>query len=531
MSGYTLADEARNTVSNRRGNRGSDARLRYQPVTFVSAGFMDPLEDFAIPKTGSPMRSEPVDSSPETCRNSITRVMGLPDSSTQPQDINMIQIVQHKPTQLEDDRRDNESEPDSDSSEEVILFKGRNASHSQQRSPPRKSTEDRTGSQHAAVPPGLDSGPQLEKEAMDMVPKPNHAPRVDNFDFIPFNMTHGKRSSPNKSRSDTDSRESEEEAAIIADYIANMKDDLDDDDENEDPGFGAHPFNILRDLGGTDSDAMPSQPSSEDELGDESDDGIEGVDDMHAGKRRQELEDERLAQLIAQQDDSDLGNDDVPLFDDTDLADGWLPTTSVRRRKKGASKASGIFQGGSQFPSATKMAQAFDELDLMDMQNSRLQLSKKGPISFSLLDSELEDALNISIKKDRLKKADRKKAREELRSQGLLGKNANPHDLRVKYQGGMSLDDLADEVEAFVLGNQQQWVFFRASIFDQRLIQIGLFYRHLIKEHGKLYTLLLIPSRLSQSRPVRESADILSFTALKPRSRMTKPCSRRLSAA
>lgn len=460
--GYTLAEEARNTASNRRGNRGFDARLRYQPVTFVSAGFMDPLEDFEIPKTVSPMQSEPIESSPKTSRKSSSKAIGLPDSSTQPKDIDVTQIVQQESTQSEDGHRDNESEPDSDSSEEVILFKGRNAFHGQQKSSLRKAAEDRTDRQYSTVPLGFGSESQLKKEAMDMVRKPDHAPKAEDLEFIPFNMTHGKRSSSGKRRSNINSLESDEEAAIIADYIANMKDDIDNDDEDEDdiehPGFGAHPFSILRDLGGTDSDAIPSQPSSGDESGDESDDEIEEADDVRAGKRQQESEDEHLAQLIVKQEDLDLGNDDVSLFDDTDLADGWLPATGVRRRKKGVSKTSRIFQGGSQFPSATKMAQAFDELDLMDMQNSRLQRSKKGPISFGLLDSELEDALNISIKKDRLKKAGKKKAREELRSQGLLGKNANPPDLRVKYQGGMSLDDLADEVEAFVLSNREQLV-------------------------------------------------------------------------
>lgn len=114
-----------------------------------------------------------------------------------------------------------------------------------------------------------------------------------------------------------------------------------------------------------------------------------------------------------------------------------------------------MFDPGSQFPNAARMAEAFDELDLMDLQNSRLR-SRKDPVSFNLSDSELEEALNVSMKRDRLKKAARKKAREGLRSQGLLGKNVNPSDLRTKYRGGMSLDDLANEVEAFMLGTSEQ---------------------------------------------------------------------------
>lgn len=234
-----------------------------------------------------------------------------------------------------------------------------------------------------------------------------------------------------------------------------MQDGDDDDEKNEDvvgrPGLGFHSFSILRDLGGTDSAAIPSQPSSGDESGDEMDD--EDEEDIDA-QRRLESKDEHLAQLIATQEELGLCNDDVMLFD------GWIPAPyAPRRKKKDVSKKSRMFQGGSQFPSATRMAEAFDELDLMDVQNSRLQRSKMGPISFGLSDSELEDALNNAIKKDRLKKADKKAAREKVRSESLLGKNVNPYDLRVKYRGGMSLDDLADELETFMLSTREQCVF------------------------------------------------------------------------
>ncbi|KAI8950172.1 hypothetical protein F4801DRAFT_356161 [Xylaria longipes] len=454
--GYTLAEEARNTASNRRGVRGRDARLRYQPVTFVSAGFMDPLKDFELPEqTDASMQAKAAVPSPNAGGDLIPNVPSPADLRSQSLGVN--RAAQHEPTQ-EDEYPDDRSDVGSDSSEEVILFKGRNADRQQQKSVSPKPIDGGNDGRNAAVPREINLELRFAKESVDVAIDSDSVHKVKEVDFISLNTNHLKRPSSRKPRSNPQLDEDDEEAAIIADYIANMQDDDGNDgDENGDdvghPGLGSHSFSILRDLGGTDSDAIPSQPSSGDESGDELDE-----EDADA-RRRLESEDERLAQLVAKQEELGLCDDDVMLFDGAYPDDGWIAATSApRRKKKGASKKSSMFQGSSQFPSATRMAEAFDELDLMDMQNSRLQRSKKGPISFSLSDSELEDALNVAIKKDRLKKADKKKAREELRSQGLLGKNSNPHDLRVKYRGGMSLDDLADELEAFMLSTQEQLI-------------------------------------------------------------------------
>ncbi|KAI0875352.1 hypothetical protein GGS24DRAFT_499954 [Hypoxylon argillaceum] len=456
--GYTLAEEARNTASNRRGYRGRDAMLRYQPVTFISAGFMDPLKDFELPE------QKASSTQPRAAVPALNVSDNLsPDASSPMQSHTESSVTNYaaqlEPGQSQDNHPDDSPGLSSDSSEDVILFKGRNARHQQQKSPPSNPIASRDTSGHREINLEL----RLVKEATNLVPNSDSVSQVEEPDFISLETKHRRRPSSRKPRPGTneDEDEDDEEAAIIADYIANMRDDSDDDGIEEDaghPGLGSQSFSILRDLGGTDSDAIPSQPSSGDESGDELDeeDDEEDVDDE---ERHLESEDERLAHYIAKQEQLCLGDDDVLLFDDADPDDGWIAATSIpRRKKKGGAKKSSIFQGGSQFPSATRMAEAFDELDLMDMQNSRLQRSKKGPISFGLSDSELEGALNVAIKKDRLKKADKKKGREELRSQGLLGKNANPHDLRVKYRGGMSLDDLADEIEAFILSTQEQLI-------------------------------------------------------------------------
>ncbi|KAI1733468.1 hypothetical protein F4680DRAFT_441605 [Xylaria scruposa] len=449
--GYTLAEEARNTASNRRGVRGRDARLRYQPVAFISSGFMDPLKDFELPEQAdASMQAKAAVPSPDVNGDSVPT-----EPRTQSPYVN--HTAKHEPAQ-EDVYPDDRSDVSSDSSEEVILFRGRNAGRQQESHSP-KPVVDGNDDGNATVPSEINVELRFVKESVDVTIEPGSVSKVEEADFISLDTNHPKRSFSRKRRSHPNLDE-ENDAAAIADYIANMQDDDDDDDDNEDdighPGLGSHSFSILRDLGGTDSDAIPSQPSSGDESGDELDE--EDEEDTDA-QRHLESEDEHLAQLIAKQEELGIHGDDVMLFDGAYPDDGWIAASSApRRKKKGTSKKSRMFQGGSQFPSATKMAEAFDELDLMDMQNSRLQRSKKGPISFGLSDSELEDALNVAIKKDRLKKADKKKAREELRSQGLLGKNSNPHDLRNKYQGGMSLDDLADEFEEFMRSTREQLI-------------------------------------------------------------------------
>ncbi|KAI0404043.1 hypothetical protein F4802DRAFT_568653 [Xylaria palmicola] len=453
--GYTLAEEARNTASNRRGFRGRDARLRHQPVTFISAGLMDPLKDFEVPE----QRDSPAQEKAAVLEalSPIELPAGSPSANS---------TAHRDPPQVQGEHPDDMSDGGSDSSDEVILFKGRNAGRQRQKSPSPTVESD------TAVQSQVSSESRSVEDSVDFTFCSTSVTQTEELDFISLETGHEKISHSQHSRkfrqrrmTRVDEDDGDEEAAIIADYIANMQNDEDDsDDENDEdighPGLGSYSFNILRDLGGTDSDAIPSQPSSVDELGDEEDDEEDDDDEEDAEEQRElELEDEHLARLIAKQEELGLGGDDVLLLDGFGPDDGWIAASSMpRRKKKGASKKSRMFQGGSQFPSATRMAEAFDELDLMDIQNSRLQRSKKGPISFGLSDSELEDALNASIKKDRLKKADKKKAREELRSQGLLGKNANPHDLRVKYQGGMSLDDLAEEFESFMISAREQLI-------------------------------------------------------------------------
>ncbi|KAI1204172.1 uncharacterized protein F4807DRAFT_448648 [Annulohypoxylon truncatum] len=445
--GYTLADEARNTASNRRGAYGRDAKLRYKPVTFISAGLMDPLKDLNVQLAATDEARENAGDTKEPLRAGIAPPMDVHAfedyvSSASPGE-------GPSDNQRLSNRTGPSSDPDSDhscdSSEDVILFKGRDRNRIRQGGANSDSLKLRE----------LDLELQAVEETLrkDAVGPVDTIKRLSNKpdDFIslsPKSKRHNRRHRMGQGASADDM------AAVIADYMSNIEGWGEENDQDTGhSGMGSHSFSVLRDLGGTDSDAVPDEVSSKDGTDLGSDIGTDVENQQH----RLETEDQRIARLLAKQEELGLGGDDVLLFDGEASDDEWLTPTKAppRRKRKGDSKNAKIIQKKGQYPSATQMADAFDELDLMDWHRPSL---KNFPPTFDVSDSELEEAMKISWQKDRLKKAEKKKAREELRSQGLLGKNTNPDDLRIKYLGGMSLDDLANELETFLLGSQEQLI-------------------------------------------------------------------------
>lgn len=354
------------------------------------------------------------------------------------------------------------SDHDGDSSEEeVIVFKGRCRNRQE---PVSAAISQRNTKADSLELRELDVELQVVQASLrpdTATPEETVAPD----DYVPLSSKpqskrHGGFRKRSRKREINKAVTSDEDAAIIADYMANIQDDIDGDDSEEVQhlGFGSQSFSILRDLGGTDSDAVLDQVLSEDGTGDGSEDDADADAGAEAQQRRIEAEDQRMARMLAKQEELGLSSADVLLFDGDASDDEWLtaPKADPRRKKKGNSNKAKMVQKKGQYPSATQMADAFDELDLMDWHRPSLNNFKKGPPTFDVSDSELEEAMRSTWKKDRLKKAEKKKAREELRSQGLLGRNPDPDDPRVKYLGGMSVDDLAHEFETFLRGSQAQ---------------------------------------------------------------------------
>ncbi|KAL5597064.1 hypothetical protein BROUX41_006269 [Berkeleyomyces rouxiae] len=75
------------------------------------------------------------------------------------------------------------------------------------------------------------------------------------------------------------------------------------------------------------------------------------------------------------------------------------------------------------------------------------------------LDPYIQDLLNKKINNNRMKKAARKKKRELLRAQGLLGKSASPGDLFSKYPSGMQFHEISNELQGFLSSDHEQLTF------------------------------------------------------------------------
>jgi hypothetical protein len=499
----TLADEARNTAQRPRGFFGQDAKLRHKPITFVSAGFMDPLKDLEV-KQPKPNQAGPAK---KTIQDAGSQTPAVPVSAAAPATLNEApaevgeeetEVTHNAPSAelfMVDISGDKSLRPkqgksvvvpdkdgsgqETDSSEEVILFKGRDARR-------QAAAAAAAASQPSATnPPPKDHNSFIELREMDAaikVVEKTITPEkritsvleqsaqqeikllpIQNEPSAICNISPDEGPSPHEAL--LNNIHSDEEAAMIADYIANMDNEEEDDEEPDvRPGLGSHAFHMLRDLGGTDSDAVPEIASDDESSGDKSNGEANVGEPSDAQRRRMEFEDERMARMLAKQEELGLG-DDIILFDDADAEDGqgdWqiAPKSTPRRTKKGSSKKTRIIQKKGQFPSATQMANAFEDLDLMDWNRAALDTFNqaasraKGPPHVS--DSELDEAMQMSFQKDRLKKADKKKQREALRAMGLLGKNVDPDDLRVKYPAGMSPDDLEYELEQFLVGTDEQ---------------------------------------------------------------------------
>lgn len=253
---------------------------------------------------------------------------------------------------------------------------------------------------------------------------------------------------------------------IVADYIANMANDDDDDDEEEDGVAPYNPFVSSRDLGGSDGDFVLDEGSESDA----SPSGDEGGEDHNSpvvgkavGKVEEsasadahEIDDSTLAQLLATQEELGLSDDELVLFSAD--AYGRLRPSVTKATQNLAGSGRGKKNARGQIPSASAVADAFDDLDLMDWGRHnppRKSKNKRGQPTFDISDSELEATMQATFQKDRLRKKERKKEREELRAQGLLGKNVKPDDLRVKYLTGMNMDQIKEEMRTFLQGTEQ----------------------------------------------------------------------------
>ncbi|KAI6779684.1 uncharacterized protein J7T54_007728 [Emericellopsis cladophorae] len=287
------------------------------------------------------------------------------------------------------------------STDEIILFKGRE-------------TSTKTSQEISATPSIMLDPMYTEIMAVE---SDIHPPRGSNRgrQSVSHEANRG-RDQPFRERSDEDS--------LLADYIANLR------ENGEITTLLGSDFRNVRDIGGPDFHAIDTSgnPASsvtpttqlKTQNGDEQSSEVES---------EAALDDDALAQLLAGQHS-----------DDALLAD---PANS--------SSTESDSDDGS-----CKKQQLIDSFDVMDWERPSLRRKKgkgaRARINFDLSDSDLEETLQLAFKRDRLKKAERKRQREELRALGMLGPSGHKQDdLRVKYPSGMSIDQMAEEFRGFLL--------------------------------------------------------------------------------
>lgn len=482
-AGFTLADEARQT-SQHDPSRWNN--LRRRPVKFVSAGPTEPLKllDVLLDEENDEVEELATTASPETNTQRDMQVDTQDESDNEidnhgerggheadveedsDEDDHFIgpdELEEAIQAQVEPDNeapegpsfffdlKGDKSQPrfqqgsvviperpsskSSSSSEEVILFKGRAGPRkplqTEEISMAQMQTEIRVVEQTIITESAAASSP-----APELSVEPPNSKKLSK-----------KEKKKQKQRDKRNARRQlqDEEDAILADYIANMKENSDDEyfrqlinggsdsDDAEEDASDSPVATSKQQRASSKQKAPETSDSDEDQEEDLSEEDDEDEDDEVPS----EIDDETLARLIAGQELSqDLGMEDVNFGDSSSDSD-------------------------SSNDKAKKRQQVIDDdVDLMDWERPSLRRRKgkgaKAQITFNLSDSELEAQLQAAWKTDRQKKSERKKQREELRALGMLGKKANPDDLRVKYPDGMNMEQVAEELRTFLVSSDEQ---------------------------------------------------------------------------
>lgn len=103
----------------------------------------------------------------------------------------------------------------------------------------------------------------------------------------------------------------------------------------------------------------------------------------------------------------------------------------------------------------------YSDFDPMDWERPSVRrkqskgAKQKLDLKFADIDSETESRLQAAWQNDRLRKAERRKEREQLHALKLIGargaEKSDANDLRIKYPKGMSLEQVADELKTFII--------------------------------------------------------------------------------
>ncbi|KAL6705260.1 squalene synthetase-like protein [Coniothyrium glycines] len=211
-----------------------------------------------------------------------------------------------------------------------------------------------------------------------------------------------------------------------------------------------------------------STDNDDDEGGkiEEDDEDDEDDEEEEEEEEEEDFDDETIARVLQKQEELGLGSDEVLLYAGHEFFtappeslfsfEGFGRSTARQRVRVRNTRS-------SSFPSASAMADAlamdpYGGFDIMDTERPSLKQKKKGrrgQMPPELEDEDLNDQLQSTWAADRDKKRLKKVEREELRQQGLLGRKGRGANLKVKYDGGISMEDIVEEIREFLMGDMQ----------------------------------------------------------------------------
>lgn len=171
------------------------------------------------------------------------------------------------------------------------------------------------------------------------------------------------------------------------------------------------------------------------------------------------MTDEKIAKLLAKQEELGMGSSELVLFDDSsegDLERDMSIRLTPKLDRSAFRNVPAMNRAKGDFPAATALADAYDGFDVMDFERPSLKKKskgRKGRLAFDLSDSELEESMAVAWDKNRSKKRERKDERQALRAQGLLGKKNSKPDLKAKYKEGIGIHAVKEEIKIFLMGD------------------------------------------------------------------------------
>lgn len=391
---FTLADEARHTSQHDHSIWSSATLLRRKPVTFVSAGLIEPLkQECPSDEEKAPKATELLQDTDNTrtTKSQVTKEPNIPQNddvasfffdTARPGGDKPRDTGDRAHTEQVKSLTNRRESVKSNSSEEVILFRGRSNGRSLQGD---EMNLDNIRIELSAV----------ESEVSQHPPNPSRPQDVPS-DEQPKTRRRGRRAG-RIARNRRQNEDSDDEA-LVADYILNMQGSGEMDELTE--YFLQHNARQVK------------------EVHRSSDDDGDGVDTGSSGASGESSDSDTST-------DEDVPNPGFNMMTELDGYGRFDPMDWERpsiRRKRG------------------KGAKAKLELNLDEM------------------DSDLERTLQAAWKTDRQKKTERKRQRQELRARGLLSKKRTAEDPRIKYPGGMTTEQVVDELREFLIGDSDRYV-------------------------------------------------------------------------